>query len=142
MTALEFLELDNAGITDAGLVHLKQMVGLKQLHLRTSRATAAGLADLSGMTGLSVLNLALTGIDDLAPIRHLTGLNRAMSLPRVQFTIRTGMSGNVGLMIGPNPGGPTGFVRMGPQRNGAGPFSASGMGLDLDGIIDRKIDIE
>jgi len=40
-------------------------------------------------------------------------------------------SGNVSLMIDPNPGGPTGFVRMGPQRDGAGPFSASGLGVDL-----------
>ncbi len=40
-------------------------------------------------------------------------------------------SGNVGLIMDPNPGGPKGFVRMGPQRVGAGPFSASGMGVDL-----------
>jgi len=40
-------------------------------------------------------------------------------------------TGNVGLVIDPNPGGPTGFVRMGAQQNGAGPFGASGLGVDL-----------
>jgi hypothetical protein len=42
-------------------------------------------------------------------------------------------NGNIGLLIDPNPSGPAGFVRMRSRREGAGPFSASGMGVDLDG---------
>ncbi len=42
-------------------------------------------------------------------------------------------SHNVGLLLDPNPSGPSGFVRMGPEHNGAGPFSSSGMGVALGG---------
>lgn len=76
LTGLEWLQAGSTqrGITDAGLAHLKGLVNLKVLSLHSPRITSSGLAALRGMSRLEMLTLGRTGVDDLAPIGHLTGL--------------------------------------------------------------------
>ena len=72
LTALLRLELHDPSITDAGLVALKDMTRLNFLALPGSQISGAGLTNLRAMKGLKFLNLSVTHVDDLAPIRHLT----------------------------------------------------------------------
>jgi choice-of-anchor C domain-containing protein len=60
-------------LTDAGLVHLCGLIGLKGLGLERTNLTDAGLANLSGLTGLSYLSLNWTRVGD-AGLRHLSAL--------------------------------------------------------------------
>ena len=58
-------------ITDAGLVHLGGMTGLKHLSLARTQITDAGLVHLEGLTGLQELYLPRIPITDagLAALR-------------------------------------------------------------------------
>jgi internalin A len=77
LTALQFLALsispENA-ITDTGVANFKDMVDMRNLGMAGARVTSAGLEYLRGMTKLHELRIPGTRVDDLAPIRHLTGL--------------------------------------------------------------------
>ena len=46
---------DNTAITDAGLVHLKGMTGMKDLHLSRTGITDAGLVHLEGLKNLRII---------------------------------------------------------------------------------------
>jgi hypothetical protein len=69
----EVLSLCGSKVTDAGLVHLKGMTGLKWLILCGAKATDAGLVHIRGLTGLRELNLTDTQVTD-AGLVHLKGL--------------------------------------------------------------------
>lgn len=62
-------------ITDAGLVHLQSLTGLKELDLSGTHVTDAGLLHLSGMIKLDVLGLNWTDVSD-AGLVHIQGLTR------------------------------------------------------------------
>jgi internalin A len=61
-------------ITDAGLANIEDMVDMRQLTMTRAQVTSAGLNHLRGMTRLHDLKIPASRVDDLAPIRHLTGL--------------------------------------------------------------------
>ena len=52
------------GVTDAGLVHLKELAGLEELWLTETTVTDAGLVHLKGLTRLEKLNLQQTKVGD------------------------------------------------------------------------------
>lgn len=60
-------------ITDAGLVHLKELTALRQLDLSCTRVTDAGLIHLKGLTKLERLVVEETKIGD-AGLEHLAGM--------------------------------------------------------------------
>ncbi len=77
LTALQHLQLSYSPrnvITGAGLVYLEDMVNMRALFLEGVQMKSADLSHLRGMTRLSQLVLKRSPIDDLSPIRHLTGL--------------------------------------------------------------------
>ena len=76
LTGLQWLSLDNTGVTDAGLAALGGLTGLQRLYLANTGVTDAGLEALRGLTGLQSLSLANTGVTDagLAALRGLPGL--------------------------------------------------------------------
>ena len=51
-------------ITDAGMVHLKDLKNLEVLYLNHTRITDAGLVHLEGLTNLEYLNLEQTHVTD------------------------------------------------------------------------------
>ena len=69
----------NSAITDAGLAHIKGLIGLRSIHLNDTLVSDAGLAYLKGMSRLETLNLAGTRVTDDGVLE----LERA--LPRVQI---------------------------------------------------------
>jgi len=75
---LRELYLQSPGVTDAGLVHLRDLVELTTLYLGGTSITDAGLVHLSSLLGLRTLNLAGTAITDagLSHLRGLTGLRK------------------------------------------------------------------
>ena len=80
LTKLEWLEFRAATqITDAGLVHLKGLTNLKVLWLDGSPITDAGLVHLKGLTTLEVLWLDGSHITD-AGLVNLKGLTRLGTL--------------------------------------------------------------
>jgi hypothetical protein len=76
LTSLESLGLRSRLITGAGLAHLSALVRMHYLDLNYTRVTAAGLTHLRHMARLESLYLFRTPVDDLSPIRQLTGLKR------------------------------------------------------------------
>ncbi len=77
LTGLQHLQLSGSAqntITDTGLANFKDMVDMRSLHMTRAHLTSAGLNHLRGMTRLHDLWIPATRVDDLAPIRHLTGL--------------------------------------------------------------------
>ncbi len=77
LTALQHLALSISPqnmITDAGVANFKDMIDMRYLSMAGARVTPAGLEHLRGMTKLHELRIPGTRVDDLAPIRHLTGL--------------------------------------------------------------------
>ncbi len=77
LTALQQLALSVSPqnvITDAGVANFRDMVDMRNLSMIGARVTSAGLEHLRGMTKLHELWIPATRVDDLAPIRHLTGL--------------------------------------------------------------------
>jgi hypothetical protein len=95
LTALRGLTLRSPKITDAGLVHLRSLVELRSLDLMFTSVGAAGLHHLRPMTRLEFLVLNGTRVDDLAPIRHLTGL-KFLSIANTRMT-DAGLTGLEGL---------------------------------------------
>ena len=75
---VEMLDLSDSGVTDAGLVHLRQLTGLQRLTLTQTQVGDEGLAHLSQLTGLQRLRLDGTQVGDegLAHLSQLTGLLR------------------------------------------------------------------
>ena len=75
-TKLRYLQLcdTSPAITDEGLDHLRGLVNLETLSISSPRITSAGLKSLHNMARLSELFLNHTGVADLRPIRHMTGL--------------------------------------------------------------------
>ena len=82
---LEVLELWR--VQDAGLVHLRELNGLRKLGLFDDRVTDAGLVHLRELKGLQELSLSCTGVTDagLDHIEQLKGL-RELNLWRTNVT--------------------------------------------------------
>lgn len=74
LAGLRLLDLSNSQITDGGLAHLEGMTGLERLDLRSTRITDAGLEHVGNMTQLSYLNLYGTEVTD-AGLAHLKSLD-------------------------------------------------------------------
>lgn len=74
------LNLHGTAITDAGLVHVAAVTGLRQLFLDNTKITDAGLKNLAKLKGLRTISLRRTAITDeglktLAAFTPLNGLN-------------------------------------------------------------------
>lgn len=76
LTKLQVLVLDKNLIDDAGLTHLKNLKGLKELYLEQTRVRGPGLASLTELPALTMLSLNETQITDSG----LEGLKGAASL--------------------------------------------------------------
>lgn len=73
---LELLTLNGcSNITNAGLVYLMPLTGLKGLALERTNITDAGLENLKGLTELSLLSLNWTRVGD-AGLKHLADLKK------------------------------------------------------------------
>jgi hypothetical protein len=57
---LQYLQLSGTRVSNAGLVHLRALAGLKVLWLYDTPISDAGLVHLRGLAGLRVLNLRST----------------------------------------------------------------------------------
>jgi len=66
------------GITDAGLVHLKNLRNLQDVCLCGANITDAGLGNLKGLKGLQVLDISGTKITD-------AGLIHLQDLPKLEW---------------------------------------------------------
>ncbi len=75
LNQLQRLWLNDASVTDAGLVHLTGLTNLSTLGLGGAQVTDAGLAHLKGLTNLSRLGLNGTQVTD-AGLAHLKGLTK------------------------------------------------------------------
>jgi hypothetical protein len=67
---LQYLQLSGTRVSNADLIHLQGLTGLRVLWLYDTRVSDAGLVHLQGLTGLRVLNLRSTlvsvgGVDAL-----------------------------------------------------------------------------
>jgi hypothetical protein len=82
LTGLRDLQLGNTQITDAGLAHLKGLTELRQLLLFNTPITDAGLDHLKDLTSLVLLDLSGTKVTDDGVIE----LERVSSLPRSNIT--------------------------------------------------------
>jgi len=82
LTGLRDLELGNTQITDTGLAHLKGLTELRQLLLFNTPVTDAGLDHLKELTSLVLLDLSGTKVTDEGVIE----LERVSSLPRSDIT--------------------------------------------------------
>ena len=71
---LEWLDLSFTDVGDEGLAHLAGIVGLTRLQLDSTKVTTAGLSQLGRMSRMGMLTIALTKVDDLAPIRPMSQL--------------------------------------------------------------------
>jgi len=73
---LEWLQGHGSGfeVTDAGMAHLQGLVSLEMLSIPAPRITSAGLRSLHDLDRLRVLSVRGAQVRDLAPIRHLAGL--------------------------------------------------------------------
>jgi Leucine rich repeat/Leucine Rich repeat len=75
LTGLRVLKLDGNDISDAGLAHLRNLTSLQELDLRETLVTDAGLVQLKGLSQLRGLDLSGTEIND-AGLVHLKRLKR------------------------------------------------------------------
>ena len=75
LSQLQRLWLNDASVTDAGLVHLKGLTNLSTLGLGGAQVSDAGLAHLKGLIKLSRLGLNGTQVTD-AGLAHLKGLTK------------------------------------------------------------------
>ncbi len=78
-THREHLNLRDAKITDAGLVHLHEFTKVRSLDMHGTAVTDAGLAYLSNLTTLRKLNLAETRVTDQG-LLHLKPLSSLKQL--------------------------------------------------------------
>lgn len=71
-----FVTLENTQITDVGLTHIDDLIGLKSLHLNNTPIADAGLGKLADLASLEILNLAGTQVTDagLIHLKELTEL--------------------------------------------------------------------
>jgi hypothetical protein len=79
MTGLRVLTLNDSDVTDAGLAHLRGLTKLEGLDLRNAKATDAGLVHLQGLKKLEVLDLSNTQVTD-AGLVHLERLTELIYL--------------------------------------------------------------
>jgi serine/threonine protein kinase/Leucine-rich repeat (LRR) protein len=87
VTGLHQLILDRTGVTDAGLVSVKQLKALTTLSLVATDIRGEGLQNLGELGQLTVLNLDSTAVRDaaLAPLRKLSAL-QTLSLANTRVT--------------------------------------------------------
>jgi len=80
MTRLKNLELQSAGVSDAGLAHLEGLVNLEFVNLLTcQRVKGPGLVHLQKLPRLHILDLRGTQVDD-AGLANLAGMTQLQSL--------------------------------------------------------------
>ncbi len=79
LTSLEELHLTETAISDAGLAWLRRLVNLQSLFLRDTQITDAGLAHLEDMQDLKQLRLQRTRVTD-AGLARLAGLKNLQLL--------------------------------------------------------------
>jgi len=72
------LDLGGSDVTDAGLVHIGQLLNLKRLDLHGTAVTDAGITNLTALQQLEYLNLYGTKITDAAlePLKGLSSLRK------------------------------------------------------------------
>jgi len=88
LKGLTALGLRETQVTDAGLVHLKELKGLTYLNLDGTQVTEAGLVHLKELKGLATLELAVPRVTDAGLvylIKELKGLT-GLSLRQTQVT--------------------------------------------------------
>lgn len=89
LAKLERLILDGTSVGDEGLLHLKELIGLRELFLDdTRRITDRGLAALSGMTNLTELRLKRQQLTDAGLIR----LQTLTSLEKLRIAYNTAVT--------------------------------------------------
>ncbi len=76
----------NPEVTDAGLVHLKELGQLRDLRLYATKVTDAGLVDLNEMTQLTHLYLSDTAVTD-GGMEHLKDLKQLVYLDLFQTKV-------------------------------------------------------
>jgi hypothetical protein len=77
---LQVLDLLQTAVSDAGLVHLKDLKQLRELNLwNAPKIKGPGLEHLAGLDSLERINLGQTQTRD-ADLRHLVGLKRLKRL--------------------------------------------------------------
>lgn len=74
LTGLKYLDLAIKDITDAGLVHVEALASLTELDLSNTQITDSGLVHLEGLSRLRYLNLSATDLTD-AGLAHLGSLS-------------------------------------------------------------------
>lgn len=79
LTKLEFLDLSGTKVTDAGLVHLKRLTKLRVLLLNRTYTSATGLKHLQGLTLLEELDFSSSGFD-LAGLEYLQSMTSLKKL--------------------------------------------------------------
>lgn len=79
-TETVLLQMANADVTDATLVHLSGMTQLRELDLNDSQITDAGLERLASLPSLEVLRLRGTNITDAGFRQHLMPRERLRQL--------------------------------------------------------------
>jgi internalin A len=98
VTALDELNARLTRVTDVGLKHVKQLIGLKKLYLEQSLITDMGLEDLERLTGLTSLSLAHTQVTDTGLV-HLKGLTSLTELYLGGTQVTLGRTYNLGLAL-------------------------------------------
>ena len=89
LSNLESLYLEDASITDAGLVHLKNFKALRNLNLSRTQITDNGLKHLSGSPELQSLILNGTQVTD-AGLVHIRGFDKFYNLHLAQTRVTDG----------------------------------------------------
>jgi len=84
---LYVLRLEDTGVTDAGLEHVKGLAGLIRLDLDGTGVTDAGLKHLKGLTNLRELRLAVTQVTGPG-LEHLKGLSSLASLDLLRTQVK------------------------------------------------------
>ena len=79
LTKLEGLRLSFTDVTDAGLVHVKELTTLRGLEINCTEVTDAGLVHLKGLSSLEGLWLKGTQVTD-AGLVHLKDLTKLEQL--------------------------------------------------------------
>ena len=87
LTSLQKLELSHTEITDVGLARLRGLTGLQSLWVHHIQISDAGLVHLKRLTSLQELNLSYTQVTD-AGLGHLEGLKdlQYLWLEHIQIT--------------------------------------------------------
>ncbi len=87
---LEALDITGGEITDAGLVHLKDLQSLRRLYLNDLPITSDALANISDLTKLDVLSLRNTKVGDqgMSHLKKLTLLT-VLNLSKTAITNRS-----------------------------------------------------